>query len=148
MVNNGTQIRLVASQNCVIKVSKSGRSIITNGPVYCLNTAKMLLKTHAIRVINTQADLDKIREFSPELDDDELIPFIEALEPGDRQSSERCNTTIKRIVDCDGYAMPWNRAKKERWDQGMWIYLKFGYIDNITRTIVVSVHPSVAPRKK
>lgn len=148
MVNNSLQIRIVSTLSCAITVNKKGRSIITNGPVYCLQTAKLLLPTHKIRVVNDQADLDKIHEFSPELEDDELIPFIDALTPSDRQSSERCQTSIGRTVDCDGYSMPWNRSKKERWDQGTWIYLKFGYIDNISKTIVVSVHPSTVPHKK
>ena len=148
MVNNSKRIRLILSHECSIVVNKNGRSIITNGPVYCLETAKELLPTHQIRVVNDQADIDKAQRFFPELEDEELIPFIKALTPDDRQSSERCQTTNRRVLDCDGYAMPWNRAKSERWDQGSWIYLKFGYIDNITRTLVVSVHPSIVPRKK
>lgn len=147
MVNNGPKLRLLSSAQCQITVSSKGRSLIVNGPVYCINAVKLLLPTYAIHVVNEQAMADMGGSFLPELQDEELIPFITELTANDRTGSERCSTSVGRTVDCDGYAIPWNRLTQKRWTNGSWIYLKFGYVDNISKVIVISVHPSTSHPK-
>lgn len=141
MVNN-PPVRLLVTGACNVVVRDSGRSIITNGPVYCLETAKKHLLEHGLRVVTDGANDDMCGEFAPELEDDELVAFISQLTPDDLVGSERCGTSIGRTLDCDAYAMKWNRNKRARWHHGLKIYVKFGFSDNSPFVLVVSIHPS------
>lgn len=141
MVNNDH--RLLVSGACQTVIRKtSGRTIISNGPVYELAKAQILLTIHGLRVINESAALDQSNEFTPELDDDELIKFICELKGTDFQNSERCKTSVGMTIDSDAYAMKWNRHTQKRWEHGNKIYVKFGFYGNQLRCIVVSIHPA------
>lgn len=141
MVNNRIN-RLLVSGACVLSVNANKRTIITNGPVYPLTEAQSLLKRFGLLVINDQADFDQSNEFNPELDDEELIKFIVALDETDYENSERCGTSAGKTIDCDAYAMKWNRHRRERWDHGFKIYVKFGFFENNPKCLVVSIHPA------
>lgn len=141
MVNN-LVLRLIPTASCVIKQKPNGRLSITNGPIYCLRTAQSLITLGNLFVLNEKARQNKTADFMPELSDEELVEFVLALEPADHVESERCSTSINRTVDCDGYAMRWNRYTRKRWDNGASIYVKFGFVENITRFLVISIHPS------
>jgi hypothetical protein len=141
MVNN-ENCRLRVYGACNTLLSANGRTIISNGPVYELARVQTILKLHGLRVINEQATLDQSNEFTPELNDEELTKFIGALNEADYENSERCSTTIGRTIDCDAYAMRWNRANHTRWISGNKIYVKFGFIENKSLCLVVSIHPA------
>jgi hypothetical protein len=141
MVNN-ENCRLLVYGACNTYLNKTGRTIIDNGPVYDLAKSQAILTLHGLRVINEQATQDQTNEFNPELNDDELIKFICALTADDFENSERCSTTIGKTVDCDAYAMRWNRGNHTRWIHGYKIYVKFGFIENKSLCLVVSVHPA------
>ena len=141
MVNNDP--RKLVYGACATKVSKKGRTHITNGPIYDLSIVQQLVKANGFRVITEDAELDKKIEFSPELTDDELIDFICALQSSDYENSERCKTSVGRTTDCDSYAMHWNRSRKCRWSHGFKIYVKFGFFENNQMCVVVSIHPAL-----
>lgn len=139
MVN--TKHRLLVSGACSIRQSND-RKIITNGPVYDLSEAQSLLRQHGLRVVNDLAEQDQVEVFDPEMSDAELTEFILNLVSGDRVGSERCRTTNGMQIDCDAYAMLWNRIKKARWQYGAKLYVKFGFSENNPRCLVVSIHPA------
>ncbi|MGK5034480.1 hypothetical protein [Janthinobacterium sp. LB3P118] len=144
MVNNNL-LRLLPSGTCVLENGNNGRILIGNGPVYCLRTAQSQLTLDNLRVLNVNALQHKELSFLPELSDEELLDFILALNPTDHVGSERCSTSINRVVDCDGYAMKWNRKLRQRWEHGAKIYVKFGYMENISKCLIISIHPSKLP---
>lgn len=145
MVNNEDgKLRLQQPHLCDVVVEPDGRSIITNGPVYCLETAKKNYSdVSRIFVLNDSANADLSRKFSPKLEEHEIIPFINALTVGDRTSSERCKTSVKMMVDCDAYAMRWNRYSQKRWSDAPEIYVKFGFVEPNKKLLVISFHPSI-----
>lgn len=140
MVNNNP--RVLVSGACNTLVNAGGRTIVNNGPVYELVKAQALLSLHGVRVINEQAVSDQASEFNPELSDDELIKFICELKEADFQNSERCATSVGRTIDCDAYAMKWNRLRHIRWAHGQKIYVKFGFLECNPMCLVVSIHPA------
>lgn len=140
MVNNGSCRKLLAGL-CKLRPTGRGGEAITNGPVYELSCAQRLLISNGLRVINDSALLSQTEDFQPELNDEELVCFILALDDCDYVGSERCKTTPGILLDCDGYAMKWNRNKKVRWEHGAKIFVKFGFSTG-AKLLVVSVHPS------
>lgn len=141
MVNNPVIVRLQASHTCSLE-QRSERTIITNGPVYCLRSVQENLSSDRIFVLNPKADDDMLNGFSPPLKEDEFIPFIKSLTHQDRTSSERCKTVINRLIDCDGYSMRWNRYSRKRWQDSPYIYLKFGFAENNPKLLIISAHLS------
>lgn len=141
MVNN-LPLRSLVHGACQVVIKQSGRLGIKNGPVYCLETAQKHLKDHGFFIINEKAQDAQLKEFIPELFDEELITFILALVNSDWVESERCDTTVGRTLDCDAYAMKWNRARRCRWEHAAKIYVKFGFADNHPKVLIVSIHPS------
>lgn|SRR3989339_371711 len=141
MVNNNLRILVYGACTTTVR-AKDGRTIITNGPVYDLAVSQSLLKVHGLRVLNDKADFDMDLDFTPALTDEELVDFICALSDADYEKSERSATSVKKTVDCDGYAMHWNRLRKCRWAHGLKIYVKFGFFENNPRCLVVSIHPA------
>lgn len=142
MVNNQLH-RLLSPSTCKIKKTARGGQRITNGPVYDLASAKSLLYQNRFLVVNEDAKVDKKLQFNPEMDDDELADFIMALKDDDFSGSERCKTSAGMTLDCDGYAMKWNRNRRCRWEYGAKIYVKFGFaIQDDLIMLVLCIHPS------
>ena len=139
MVNNPI-LRVLPAADCAL-TSRNDRILIGNGPVYCLSTVQAGLSLDTLFVLNDKANLDMALRFSPKLLDEHLIPFILALTPEDHVGSERCSTSIKRSIDCDAYAMKWNRYSQKRWNDAQSIYIKFGFIENNPKLLVISIHP-------
>lgn len=135
-------MRILVTGACQLNQGGGGRIRILNGPVYCLETVKSNLREYGLFVINDQAQIHQGSNFSPELSDEELIKFILALELDDLIESERCSTSVGRTLDCDAYAMKWNRIKHSRWEHAAKIYVKFGFAENHPKVLVVSIHPS------
>ncbi len=142
MVNNPIY-RLLVSGACLTRLTTEGRTKITNGPVYDLAESQQLLKAHGLRVVNEDAQDDQV-EFDPELTDEELSDFILALVKDDYVDSERCKTSLGQTLDCDGYAMKWNRNRHRRWEHGAKLYVKIGFsqYQQNPRCLVVSIHPA------
>jgi hypothetical protein len=139
MVNN-PRLRLLSAVDCAL-TSHKDRTLIENGPVYCLKTVQAGLSLDTLFVLNDKANSDMALKFSPKLLDEHLIPFILALTHTDHVGSERCATSIRKTIDCDAYSMPWNRYSQKRWSDAQSIYIKFGFIDNNPRLLVISIHP-------
>lgn len=140
MVNNDPRIIVIGA--CITRVNARGSTAITNGPIYNLVKAQVFLKVHGLRVITDKGVSDQATEFNPELDDNELVKFICELNTTDYQSSERCATSVGMTVDCDAYAMKWNRIDQKRWEHGRKIFVKFGFSNNNPRCLIVSIHPA------
>jgi hypothetical protein len=142
MVNNSSN-RLLTPVACKLKSSARGGVTITNGPVYDLSIAQDLLYNNGLLVVNDSAEDDQKTKFNPELDDAELFDFVLGLTDDDFQMSERCKTSSGMILDCDGYAMLWNRSRRCRWSYGAKIYVKFGFsVVNESKMLVLCIHPS------
>lgn len=135
-------LRLLKPVECLI-VKKEDRSLISNGPIYSLAVAQSMLTLDTMFVLNDKANEAMSTEFTPELLDEDLLHFIMALVPTDRVNSERCETSIRRIIDCDSYAMKWNRFVRKRWNDAQKIYVKFGFIESNPKLLVISIHPSI-----
>lgn len=140
MVNNPPH-RLLVAGACKTRAGSDDRILITNGPVYLLVEAQKLLRSHGLRVINESAQTDQ-QAFIPEMTDEELTQFILALINDDHVGSERCKTSVGLTLDCDGYAMKWNRNRATRWEYGAKLYVKFGFSLHAPQCLVVRIHPS------
>lgn len=143
MVNNGSYRKLVTGE-CKVRITANGRTQISNGPVYDLDQAKLLLRANGLRVVNDQAELHQKIAFQPEMTDEELKAFVLALTSDDYDASERCSTSIGMTLDTDGYAMKWNRNRCCRWEYGRNIYVKFGFsqFGSSPKFLVISIHPA------
>lgn len=143
MVNNGSYRRLVSGE-CKVRTTANGRTQISNGPVYDLAQAKLLLQTNGLRVVNCQAELDQRMAFQPEMTDEELTAFVLALTTDDYDGSERSSTSIGMTLDTDGYVMKWNRNRCCRWEYGRNIYVKFGFshFGPSPKFLIISIHPA------
>lgn len=140
MVNNQPH-RLLVPGACKTRTGSNSRNLITNGPVYELVEAQKLLRSHGLRVINESAQTDK-KAFTPEMTDEELTQFVLALITDDLVGSERCRTSVGLTLDCDSYAMKWNRNRATRWEYGAKLYVKFGFSLQAPQCLVVRIHPS------
>ncbi len=140
MVNN-PNVRMVQPAHTKTKVSGK-RTKITNGPLYDLAIAKALLRQHGLRVVNEKAGEDMLCHFDPILTEDELAVLILAFDARHYVESERCATSVGMEVDCDGYAICWNRSTCREWAHGRKIFVKFGFRAANPRCLVVSIHPS------
>jgi hypothetical protein len=141
MVNNN-QHRILFPEECKIKKTTRGGEIIKNGPVYDLDLAKELLRKHNFIVVNEAARENKKLEFNPEMSDAELVAFILALNGNHFDTSERCKTSKGKIVDCDAYAMKWNRTRQKEWEYASKIYVKFGFAVSDELMLILCIHPS------
>lgn len=142
MVNNPNP-RILAAADCKLRPAANGRTKIRNGPIYDLNVVKQLVVAFPLVVINTDGQEDMKLEFTPKLTMAELQTLILALRPELYDDSECCKTSVGMTVDCDGYAIWWNRNREiESREFGRKIYVKFGFRDRNPRCIVVSIHPS------
>ena len=131
---------MVAVVDTKLKVSGK-RTKISNGPIYDLSVAKALMREHGLRVINDEAQISQ-SNFDPVLTDDELKALILALGSSHYIESERCGTSVGMTVDCDAYAVRWNRNRRLEWEHGRKIYVKFGFRASHPRCLVVSIHYS------
>lgn len=142
MVNNAP-LRLISSDVC--RLQRSGRDglLIRNGPIYNLSLAQQLLKSHGFTVVNQKADKDMKHKFNPEMDDDELFDFVMKVHSERFAGSERCSTSNGMTVDCDSYAMCWNRYRRREWEYGQKIYVKFGFSEqDIDPMLILCIHPA------
>ena len=142
MVNTSPH-RLLVTGECRIRPSQRGGERILNGPVYNLIESQRLLRDNGFRVINDEAIVAQRTKFVPELTDDELEAFFLALTEADFDGSERCRTSVNMTLDCDGYAMKWNRNTRRRWEHGAKYFLKYGFTVTGTRCVIVSIHPAL-----
>ena len=122
---------------------------IANGPIYDLRQVKDLVKIHGIALINdvAQNNVIGIGENSlppPEWDASDICALINALEITDYNDSQWCNTSTKRVLDCDSYLITYGRNKRARWESGLKIYIKFGYSPNTSTptALICSIHPA------
>lgn len=148
MVNNPNP-RILDHGDCRIRRGAKNRKIITNGPIYKLEIAQLLIKRHGvkgIRVVNVKAQqsMGNPREFDPPMLESELMALILTLREEDhREGSERCVTSEKTEVDCDEYRIRWNRAREcesTNLNFGRLIYVKLGFADNDPTCLVISIH--------
>lgn len=113
-----------------------------NGPIYCLNLVKVAVQQHGVRVINDSAQADMVHAFIPVMDEVELAAFINALTNRHFHASEWCQTSVRMLIDCDAYAMKWDRINRREWKYGEEIYIKFGFKEHHPFCIIVRIHPS------
>jgi hypothetical protein len=144
MVNNQPHRVLVAGA-CSCRSGAQGRIWIDNGPVYDLTLVQQLVKAHGVRVLNTKAQDDQKTKFTPSLSDSELADLIGSLTPDCFDRSERCSTSAKMQIDCDGYTIKWNRNTRNKWDHGPKYFVKFGFSNNGPGQLclVISIHPAL-----
>ncbi len=106
--------------------------------LYDLEIVKSLVETYGVCLINddAQEDAEKQLHMLPV----EVAKFIAQLSPGNYVNSQWCHTSVNRVVDCDSYAMKYNRNKQEPWGHGPRIYVKFGFFPNQLKSVVCSIH--------
>jgi len=138
MVNNAIRLlpRLVAPN----PLATSNRKI--SGPIYRLDIVKAAVQQHGVKVINDSANLDMVHEFTPPMDEIELAAFICALTKAHFHASEWCQTSVRMLIDCDAYAMKWDRINRREWQYADEIYVKFGFKEFRPFCIIVRIHPS------
>lgn len=143
MVNNISLRRLIPGAYHT-KQSVGGRTKITNGPVYDLKVAKELLKLNGLVVVNENADEDMSSRFTPPMEPNELKALVLALDSNRYEDSERCKTTNGMKVDTDSYTIYWNRSKRigVSASYGHKEYVKFGFLENNTKCLIISIHPA------
>jgi len=112
------------------------------GPIYELGAVKAAIQQHGVKVVNDNAQSDMVHEFDPPMDEEELAAFINSLMNIHFHASEWCKTSGKMIIDCDAYAMKWNRVNRCEWKYGEEVYVKFGFKEHHPFCIIVRVHPS------
>lgn len=121
-------------------LTDSNRKI--TGPIYHLNIVKAAVQQHGVRVINDSAQTDMVHEFTPPMDEAELAEFIRALTSNHYHASEWCQTSVRMLIDCDAYAMKWDRINRREWKYADEIYVKFGFKEFHPFCIIVRIHPS------
>jgi len=150
MVNN-QNLRIVDPCNCNIVPTPDAKGVlrrrITNGPVYDLMAVKDVVSNpdNSIKFVTSNAAHDKFKfDMGPRA----LRPFIAKLKAGadgHYKHSERCEASPATIpppweLDCDAYAMKWNRITQQEFSDGMEFYLKFGFSDHTPGCLIVSIH--------
>ena len=138
MVNNA--IRLLPKLIAPNPLTDTNRKIA--GPIYDLALVQAAVAQHGVYVINDSAQHHMVHSFTPELDEEELAAFILALTPVHFHASEWCQTSVKMKIDCDAYAMKWDRMNRLEWKYADEIYVKFGFKERHPVCIIVRVHPS------
>jgi hypothetical protein len=100
------------------------------------------LLANGLRVVCDQATDDMAKGFSPMLDEAELVDLIQVLRPEHFIESEQCATSYGMTLDCDAYAIRWDRRNRREWAHGAKVFVKFGFRENNGRCFVVSIHPA------
>lgn len=113
-----------------------------NGPIYRLDLVKLAVRQHGVRVINDSAQAAMEHQFAPPMDESELEDFIDCLTTNHFHDSEWCQTSVRMLIDCDAYAMKWDRNNRREWKYADEIYVKFGFKEHHPFCIIVRVHPS------
>jgi len=121
-------------------LNSSNRKI--RGPIYDLGAVKAAIQQHGVKVVNDNAHEDMVHKFDPPMDEEELAAFVNSLTFAHFHASEWCKTSGKMLIDCDAYAMMWNRVNRCEWRYGEEIYVKFGFKEHHPFCIIVRVHPS------
>lgn len=138
MVDN--PVRLLPRLIAPAPLDQNNRKI--TGPIYCLDLVKAAVQQHGIRVVNDSAQMSMVHDFTPPMGEVELVAFITALMKNHFHASEWCNTSVRMLIDCDAYAMKWDRSNLREWRYGAEIYVKFGFKEHHPVCIIVSAHPS------
>jgi|JI6StandDraft_1071083.scaffolds.fasta_scaffold19473_2 hypothetical protein len=136
MVNNPNP-RLGPTLICPKPLTTQNKSL-GHRRLYDLAVVKALIKIHSVVLINddAQEDAEKQLNMSPQ----EVGRFIEQLSPDNYVNSQWCKTSVNKTVDCDSYTMRYNINKQQPWDRGRSIYVKFGFLPNLPKCVVCSVH--------
>lgn len=106
--------------------------------IYDLEIVKALVAAHGVCLINDDAQDDAQQQLH--MDPDDVARFIAQLSTHNYVNSQWCNTSVNRVVDCDSYAMRYNRNKQVPWENGPKIYVKFGFLPNLPKCVVCSIH--------
>lgn len=106
--------------------------------IYDLRVVKSLVSQHGLVLLNDDADFDatQLLNMSP----GDVAEFIGQLSEKNYVNSQWCRTSVGKAVDCDSYVMKYNRNKKVPWEHGPRIYVKFGFLPNLPKCVVCSVH--------
>lgn len=149
MVNNLNPRRRVSGE-LKTRTTRSGRTKITNGPVYHLNIVKQLVSNYSVTVIGgskAEKDMGNPAMFMPRMEPAELVELFQHLISHEQDNthyveSERDPVTNNMIVDADAYKIRWLRRKKiECKLTGQPIFVKFGFRESNPKCIIVSTHP-------
>jgi hypothetical protein len=124
--------------------------IIGEDPIYDLVQVRKLIKEHGFIVLND--DTDDAREGlgrnplpAPAWSDDEFEAVIMSLTDDDYENSQWCSVSIKTYLDCDSYVFYFSRSRKRRSvnpQQGIKLYVKFGFLPNGNKAVICRLHPS------
>ena len=106
--------------------------------LYDLEIVKLLVNSNGVCLINDDAQEDAAKQLH--MTPDEVAKFVVQLSPGNYINSQWCHTSVNRMVDCDSYAMKYNRNKQVPWADGPRIYVKFGFFPNHSKSVVCSIH--------
>lgn len=120
------------------------------GPIYDLAAVQQLIRTGApFFVVNEEARLNLGSQGErpmrkPVWVESDIRGFILALSPSCYVNSQWCITSAKATLDCDAYAMTYNRTTQSESTIGTKIYIKFGYNPNTSpdSMLICSVHPA------
>lgn len=120
------------------------------GPIYDLAIVQRMIGEGApLYVVNDEAQLnlkgEGVRPMRrPVWGSADVRGFILSLDPTDYVNSQWCLTSAKAAIDCDAYAMTYNRTNRTRSSVGTKVYVKFGYSTNTdpSAMLICSIHPA------
>lgn len=123
--------------------------IIGERPIYDLEAAQELVRLHSVVVLNDQT-LDGYDEAGaallppPDWSDEEFAAVVLALEHNGYRNSQWCKLSTGRYLDCDSYTIYYGRARRAKWDRGLKIYVKFGFVPNLAtpQPVICRIHTS------
>lgn len=129
--------------------------IIGEERIYDLLKVKELVKKHGVVILNDATADGMLGKGShplplPEWSNAEFAQVILALTDDDFINSQWCMLVVKKYLDCDSYAVHYNRSKGIRCDptifSGMKIYVKFGFNPNLTVPSAILCRLHIASR--
>lgn len=134
---------------CPVPVTDVNR-IIGRERIYDLAEVKRLVMLHGIVVLNDDTDAARIGAGRnplppPAWSNAEFVAVIMSLDETEHENAQWCKLNINTYLDCDSYTINYSRRLKARStnpDQGIKLYVKFGFFPNGSRAVICRLHPA------
>ena len=135
---NTPPLRLVPYQPPPNPLTEQDRKL--NGPRYDLSVAKQWADQSRIFLVteDCRRDVAALRWTYPE-----VAELLNALTPDHYWGSEWCATGKGMVIDCDAYALKFDTHLLELSQNGIDLYVKFGFrFPAANYILIISCHPS------
>lgn len=135
--------------DCPALVTDANR-IIGEERIYDLVEVRRLVMQHGVVVLNDDTNAAQVGAGrnplpAPAWSNEEFVAVIMALVESDHENAQWCKLNVNTYLDCDSYTINYSRKLKTRStnpNQGIKLYVKFGFFLNGSRAVVCRLHPA------